>query len=154
MTIDILRPRFWSRVRRGDPTECWEWTAGRGSDGYGQIRLHGVRWKAHRLSWELHHGPIPDGLHVLHRCDNPRCVNPVHLWLGTDADNASDKAAKGRSTRGERNRWARITATQVREIRAYDGPLSQQRLGELYGISQAQIWKIRHGRAWLHLEGE
>jgi len=92
-----LEDRFWARVDR-DPDGCWEWTGARWVEGYGRLSLGpGVGpKKAHRLSWELHYGAIPDGLDVLHRCDNPPCVRPDHLFVGTQADNMRDARAKHR----------------------------------------------------------
>lgn len=87
-----LEERFRSRVDVRGPDECWEWTAGRMPHGYGAIWDTSIG-----LAWELAHGPIPDGLWVLHRCDNPPCCNPAHLWLGTQADNDNDRKVKGRS---------------------------------------------------------
>lgn len=88
--------RFWSYVQRGD--ECWTWIGARDANGYGRLSLPGRGTiGAHRVSWELHRGEIPDGLCVLHRCDNPPCVWPEHLFLGTHADNVADRIAKGRS---------------------------------------------------------
>ena len=90
-----ITERFWSKVQRGGPDECWPWIAGTSHRGYGAFYLdHGMH-QSHRVSWELTHGPITDGLHVLHTCDNPPCVNPAHLFLGTDRDNARDSVAKG-----------------------------------------------------------
>jgi hypothetical protein len=99
-----LEERFWAKVDRGDPDECWTWLAYRRPDGYGSLRMGtlGVdrrNERAHRLSWTLANGPIPAGLLVLHRCDNPSCVNPAHLFLGTDQDNADDRQSKGRGVR-------------------------------------------------------
>ena len=86
--------RFWSKVVKADG--CWEWTAYRDPLGYGRLNVDGVPVLAHRLAYELEHGAIPDGMCILHRCDNPPCVNPDHLWLGTQADNSLDMASKGR----------------------------------------------------------
>jgi HNH endonuclease len=75
---------------------CWEWSGARDRYGYGKLRRDTVYWKAHRLAWTLEHGPIPDGMYVCHHCDNPPCVNPAHLFLGTSRDNQLDRVAKGR----------------------------------------------------------
>lgn len=115
-----LADRFWKYAVVG--MECWGWAAYTTSKGYGHIRLpDGRAGKAHRVSWELHYGPIPDGLFVCHTCDNPQCCNPAHLFLGTNADNAADREAKGRSARidnaGRRYPGAQSTRTLQRRAR-------------------------------------
>jgi hypothetical protein len=96
--------RFWEKVDVRGPDECWEWTASCNKWGYGHFRWNGTMGKAHRVSWELEHGEPPpprgSGLEVCHTCDNPPCVNPAHLWLGTSQENAQDRQAKGRGYNG------------------------------------------------------
>ena len=101
-----LDERFWAKVDRASSDACWPWLATHGRFGYGEFKVGGRSGrsvKAHRVAWELTHGPISDGLFVLHRCDNPPCCNPGHLFLGTHADNMRDMAQKGR----QRARWTR-----------------------------------------------
>src|SRR5581483_2912402 len=95
--------RFWAKasIRSGDG--CWEWKGKGSGNGYGGFYAHGKHRLAHRVAWELRNGVIPDGMHVLHHCDNRRCVNPAHLFLGTHNDNMADMCAKGRQAKGDRN---------------------------------------------------
>ncbi len=92
--------RFWPKVARAGDDDCWFWQASKTMDGYGRVTFQGRSYTAHRFCWEAHNGAIGEGQHVLHRCDNPGCVNPAHLFLGTHAQNMRDKAAKGRASRG------------------------------------------------------
>lgn len=152
--------RFWAKVDKTG--ECWVWTASKRTNGYGQIGSTGGRWRplqAHRVSWVLHFGPIPDGLWVLHRCDNRPCVRPDHLFLGTVTDNNRDMVAKGRAikpeqhARGERASTAKLTADQVRELRAaHAAGESAKSLAARFGISTVMVGRIRNRRDRRHVD--
>lgn len=149
--------RFWPKVAKGKPGKCWEWQAARDPLGYGFFRMvpGEPMWRAHRAAWVLTHGPIPENLILCHRCDNPPCCNPKHLYLGTHADNMADKSARGRSSTtpphyGESSPSAKVTAAQVAAIRAAyaAGGVSQRELGEEHGISQTQVGRIVRRVRW------
>lgn len=144
--------RFWSKVARCGESDCWEWPGARMKAGYGVIKLRRPRRNesTHRLAWILTHGPIPPGLCVCHRCDNPPCCNPAHLFLGTDADNAKDKIIKGRQVRGELVGTSKLTAQQVDAMRqAYAaGNVKQKELGAHFGVSIAQVSRIVNRIRW------
>lgn len=146
---------FWSRMER-DENDCWNWTGSK-TNGYGEMRIKNVNHRAHRLAWELTHGPIPDGLVICHHCDNPACCNPAHLFVGSHADNVADKVRKGRgrcgALRGEDAPWAKLTADQVRAIRAeYEaGGVTQVALGKRYGVDHTLISLIVRRKKWSHL---
>lgn len=143
-----LVQRFWKYVIRKDG--CWEWTASVGNHGYGQLAHLGTKRTAHTLSWRIHRGDIPDGLCVLHECDNRRCANPGHLFLGTRVDNMEDMTRKGRRVRGEAHGRAKLTATQVLEIRSSDE--TNYRLAKDLDVSVALVSKIKSRHLWSHLE--
>lgn len=94
--------RFWSKVNKKTNSGCWEWTARKNDDGYGTIKINNKQCYSHRFSWQLFNGFILKGLFVLHKCDNPSCVNPDHLFLGTKKDNAKDRDNKGRGLKGRK----------------------------------------------------
>lgn len=150
-----LAERFWAKVDKRGPDECWLWN-GATSKGYGYIKVGGRKRSvlAHRVSWELHNGLIPpgEGHHgtcVCHRCDNRKCVNPTHLFLGTAADNMADMVAKGRSMRGMANYKAKLTGRQVADIR--DAPGMYTEVAAQFGITPVQVSNIKRGKSWKHL---
>lgn len=150
--------RFWEKVAVGQADECWE--------GVGVARRPTGHWifhdsrtgsgiAAHRFAYELANGPIPDGLVVCHACDNPPCVNPAHLWTGTQRDNIADSIAKGRTDhKGESNAAAKLTESEVRTIREmYESGRSQKWLAGLFGVTQANISMIVIGDTWIDAGG-
>ena len=152
-----LEERFWEKVDKAGPDDCWLWNAGRTVFGYGAIGSKG-RGKillAHRVSWELANGPIPDGLHCLHRCDNPPCVNPAHIFLGTQTDNNADMRAKGRAghgdVKGSAVRTSKLTEDEVIRIRALSPALSFKTLGAMFGVTPQNISHIVNRRWWRHI---
>ena len=142
--------RFWSKVVIAGDDDCWRWIGSIARGGYGQ--LDGLR--AHRISYEVHRGPIPSGHFVCHRCDQRDCVNPRHLFAGPPAANTADMLAKGRHVHGERVCTAKLTAAQVLAMRLeYREGVVQTELARRYGVSQPHISDIVMGRAWRHLPG-
>lgn len=132
------------------PNGCIVWTGVPMRGGYGRIRVNGKSMKAHRYSWELSNGPLPEGAWVLHRCDNPPCVNPDHLFLGSPSDNVADMVEKKRHRFGERVSNSKLTADEIRAIRA--SKLTQQETANQFGISQANVSSIQLRKAWKHVE--
>ena len=124
--------------------------------GYGFIKIPSTRKQiyAHRLSYLMHRGEIPEGSYVLHRCDNPACVNPEHLFLGNAKDNAQDMASKDRHLRGERNTKAVLTAPDVVKIKKLlaIGDFSQKQIGKMFGVAQITISRINQGLLWKHIQ--
>lgn len=144
--------RFWEKVdKTGGEDACWNWTAHRNACGYGTFKYGKIR-RAHRAAWELTRGPIPEGMCVCHTCDNPACVNPAHLWLGTPGQNAADRTVKGRNVapKGEAHGGVKLTEEQVLDIRKTyaQGNVSQESLGHKYGVNQRQISRIVRGTSW------
>ncbi len=142
--------RFWDKVDKRGPDECWLWTAWKDKDGYGRMWLDGKKPQATRVIWASVNGPIPAGLFVLHKCDNPPCVNPAHLFLGTVQDNAEDMMSKGRQSKGEKNGRAKLTRQQAMDIRANYAlcRVTQAELGARYGIPQTQVSRIVRNESW------
>lgn len=145
--------RFWAMV--SEQGDCWIWGGALDRDGYGRIGLPGGHSKyirSHRFSWLIHYGPIPTQMCVLHRCDNPSCVRPDHLWLGTTADNQTDMMAKRRSTHGDRSARARLNKAQVLsvlEMLADDVPGAT--IARHFAVSASAISAIKRCRTWRYV---
>jgi len=148
-----LEERFKSKLGPKDPvTGCIEWTGYRLPKGYGQISVGGRSGKmtlAHRLAWTLKHGPIPEGMKVLHSCDNPPCCNEDHLFLGSTTDNISDKVEKGRCPNGQGHYKSSLTETEVAEIRRrVSSGEKQRKIAADFGVSDTVISKIKSRSSW------
>lgn len=146
-----IAARFWASVDKRGSDECWEWQGCRNRSGYGVIAVNGKPVIASRLSYELQHGDIPEGMCVCHKCDNRPCVNPNHLFLGTDADNMADRDRKSRQACGERTNHNVLVESQVREIKALTD-ITVRELARRYGVSDATIKNIRIGHRWKHVQ--
>ena len=157
---DAQLERWNSKIQKGERGACWVWIGGRGENGYGHFWCSGRTRLSHRIAYRIYKGPIPDGMLVCHSCDNPPCVNPAHLWLGTHDDNIQDKINKGRQATGDiitsrrisprgNNHWkhrmpALITAENADEIRAEysSGGVSQREIGARLGLNQPQLVRL------------
>lgn len=143
--------RFWFKVNRKNDDDCWEWKAAT-IKGYGQIKIKTKNRLAHRIAWELTNGIIPEGLCVCHHCDNPACVNPKHLFLGTIDDNNKDKMIKGRATglKAEKSPNAKLSWNKVREIRNKFllGSFTMRELSREYGIAFTTLRDVLNNKTW------
>jgi len=142
--------RFWRKIAVGAPDACWPWVLRTDSDGYGRIKRDGRFIGAHRAAYELHYGESVAGKFVCHRCDNPRCCNPGHLFLGTHQDNMADRNAKGRTASGTQNGRAKLNWQIVRAIRAAYTPrkVGASRLAARFGVNRCVVEDIVYGKTW------
>ena len=158
LTEKVIK-RFWAKVNKKSEEECWGWEAYKDAKGYGQMRINYKRYGAHRISWLIHNGEIPEhdswhGMCVCHTCDNPGCVNPSHMFLGTQQENVKDMRDKGRGVlpdnRGERQGSHKLTEKQVREIREKYTPhvYTQYKLAKEYGVSESTVHYIVNYVTW------
>ena len=154
-----LEQRFWPKVNKNGPTpkhcpelgQCWLWTGAKMRHGYGMVAVKWIHRRAegaHRASWIMANGPIPDKLHVLHKCDNRGCVNPKHLFLGTKNDNMADAARKGRMHLGELHGMTKLTWKDVDRIRELYPSLSQSKIAARFSISQPTVSFIILRKTW------
>jgi predicted XRE-type DNA-binding protein len=150
----LLR-RFWSKIDKSCKSGCWEWTA-HFSGGYGRLRIfRDGSWRyanANRLSWEIHYSEIPDGLFVCHKCDNMKCVNPEHLFIGSQLDNMKDCSNKGRQAKGSDFKRSAITEEDVRTILAMEKQgFTQQQIADKFNVSRPNIHYIVSRKTWKHV---
>lgn len=151
--------RFWEKVDIRSSNECWNWKASRNYKGYGNFytslgNSKDQHHSAHRFSWELHNGEIPDGLFVCHKCDNPSCVNPNHLFLGTNQNNMQDMSLKGRTgtKKGEQHFNSKLTASDIQNIfKLKDSGMLGKDISKMYGVTPANISYILKGKGWKHV---
>ncbi len=158
--IASIATRFWEKVNKTE--YCWEWMGAYNYFGYGRIWVKEGRIRAHRLSWELHFGAIPPGLVVCHKCDNPKCVNPDHLFLGTQKENLMDAFNKGRrsaigppshSMKGDTHPLAKLTTADVVAIKvALKSGISASQLAHRFNVAYNTIDHIKHGYRWSHIQ--
>lgn len=166
--LDIKR--FWDKVDRSKIEGCWNWTAHKTLFGYGRFSINGRLVMAHRFSFALLNGYIPTGINVCHTCDNPTCVNPLHLWLGTTAENSADKIKKGRANcpkgeqhhmrkypelakRGSENGNSKLTDQNVRDIKtALSIGEFQRPIAARFRVTQRVISLIKRGESWDHVQ--
>jgi hypothetical protein len=151
---ESMRERFWKNTEKADG--CWNWTGQLDRKGYGVMNVGGRKGNmvhAHRVAYTLVIGMFADGLQVLHKCDNKRCVNPDHLFLGTNADNMRDKITKGRQAKGEGITGSKLTIEKVVEIRRRyaAGESDQPTLAREYGVGVATVCQAISGKTWAHV---
>ena len=152
--------RFWSKVQKlPEPNDCWVWTGFLNEKMYGRFSIRKNRKStlifSHIYSWELYSGrPVPKdcSIVVCHKCDHPWCVNPQHLFLGTQQDNIDDKCAKGRQAKGETHGLSKLTEEQVKEIRSLYPKINGKQLAKMYGIADVNIYKLLKRETWGHIE--
>ena len=140
--------RFWKYVDKKSENECWNWIGTKIKKGYGRIGINGKLIGTHRFSWELHFDKIPDSLLVCHHCDNPSCVNPKHLFLGTYQDNIKDRDSKNRQAKGEKQGNSKLTKKQVKKIRNLKGRLTQRKIAKRFNISKTTVGDIHRNESW------
>lgn len=147
------KERFDKKVVRAEDNECWEWVGAKKPTGYGNFYIDGRYLGAHVASWEIENGRVPEGNFVCHKCDNPSCVNPAHLFLGTPLDNMRDMRAKGRAKGihegGEKHPVAKLTKISVEKIRELrDSGLILKTIAEMFGVSESNIHYVCSNKTW------
>jgi len=150
-----LKQRLLDNVRVDEQTGCWDWLKFKDRNKYGHIKVLGKSELVHRVAYQTLVGDIPSGMFVCHRCDNPSCLNPEHLFVGTNQDNIDDKVAKNRQSKigqqkGSKHSLAKLTEKDIVDIRI--STLSQNKLALLYGMTQSSISQIQNKITWSHVQ--
>lgn len=150
-----LGDRFWEKVNIGNFFECWEWSSSCYSNGYGAFGTKNKSNTAHRTAYYLHYNIEPGNLNVCHKCDNRKCCNPYHLFLGTPAENAADMASKGRAARGNKQPNSILSPEKVVAIkkRISEGEF-QKNLAKEYGVTLSTISAVWKGKSWKHIKDD
>ena len=143
--------RFWKKVNK-TKNGCWEWSGCKWKSGYGQIKVRGKRWKAHRMSFLIHHGYLDETLCVLHKCDNRACVRPDHLYQGTKGNNAEDCVNRERTARGTKNALAKLTEPIVAEMRRQYAKRTAISISKQYDVSCGTACNAIYGKTWKHVK--
>lgn len=143
---------FWHNVDSSTVDQCWPWTGGHDSNGYGMLNFQGKVTRAHRVAWELSNGPLSKGQHVLHTCDNPPCVNPKHLFIGNQKSNVADCVAKGRFVGGGRAR-AKLTPEKIDTmiLLLYQGE-TEAVVAAKFNVHQSTVSRVLNRKRWKHLK--
>lgn len=146
-----LQERFNNKINKTET--CWIWIASKKYDGYGYFSINGKTHMAHRVAYKLFYGEIPNSLHVCHKCDNPSCVNPFHLFLGSHDTNMKDMTKKGRQIKGERQHSAKLKTEEILEIRKLysSQQMTQRQLANKFGVAQNIVSRIVNYLIWKHI---
>lgn len=145
---------FWNNINKKSPTECWEWQKGKNKDGYGQFKFMGRNQSTHRVAFFIEYGEFDKKLCVCHKCDNPTCCNPNHLFLATSAENTQDKVLKGRHKVpcGEKNGQSKLFDKDIIKIRnLYSRNMPQSIIAKLFNLHQSNVHHIVHRKTWGHV---
>ena len=139
----------WKYINKGSLNDCWEWIKSLNTGGYGKIKINGKTYRSHRIVYELTFGKIPDGLLVCHKCDNPPCCRPSHLFLGSHSDNRKDAQNKNRVAYGERCLLSKLTKKDVQKMRKVSSGKSLRELATMFGTCRSNVHAIIHNKTWV-----
>ena len=146
--------RFWSKVDKTTPRGCWEWRGAVDACSYGRFSYYGINTCAHRVAWELTNGMIANGKHIRHSCDNPSCVNPHHLQIGTHQDNMDDKVQRNRQARGRKSNQSHLAEEDIKSMRKEweSQQLNHQELKQKYNVSSCTVSNVVNYKTWKHIK--